>query len=144
MARGKPVRSELKKIFAEPRNWFFGAAWFLSIALSLFLNHQQNQKWNALNHPQIQLTNIFLIPFETLSQETTLNRHWGYHPLVFSILENGIERIQAFTELTFIDRTTKDRVFGSRRMMKLEDARDEQKRLNLSNVELVKHFQMKV
>jgi hypothetical protein len=114
-----------------------------AIVATCHFNKEQNAKWEALNQPRITPTNITLVAFEELDTSIAVKRDWGYPILYYPVIKDGVYtgRSRVYSELVFWDADKGERKWGNRIMTKLDDVKEESKRLHVpQNAPLKKHI----
>ncbi len=132
------------------RNWLSLvslAALCVSI-ISLYQTHdfnsQQDARWDSLNQPRFDITSTYFVAFEELDSDLALSRDWGYNPVLFSVIKDGVytNSYRLYNDLVFWDSNVNRRITGSKTMRTKGDAEIEARRLKLDNVIILKHFQV--
>jgi hypothetical protein len=118
---------------------------FISISaliVTLIYNNNQNTKWDALNKPKINPTNVTLVAFEEMDTRDAINRNWGYNILHYPMFKDGVYngRSRIYSELVFWDPTKNERAAGNRVMTTFDDVNEEAKRLNFKGMMIKKHL----
>lgn len=130
------------------RNWLSLAALIVSI-ISLNqtydFNSRQDARWDSLNQPRLDLTSTYLVAFDELDSDSAISQEWGYNPLLFSVIKDGVytQWYRLYNELVFWDSNANRRIIGPKTMRTIKDAEIEayRLRLKLQNVTVLKHFQ---
>jgi hypothetical protein len=118
-----------------------------SFIFTLYSNNLQNAKWAMLNQPRFELMPPFLVAFEELDFHTASSRHWGYKPLLFTVMMTGADaldtgRYRLYCDLKLFTSPDGIPISGTKTMHTVEDAEDEIKRLNLhGKIVVLKHIQ---
>ena len=106
----------------------------IALVAAFLFNREQNIKWNALNQPQIMVVNIKLIAYEELDTSLAIKRKWGYATLYHPVSKDGVYtgRSRVYSQLIFWDEKKNERkICGEMIMTKMEDVKEEIKRLRL-------------
>jgi hypothetical protein len=89
----------------------------------------------------------YLVAFEELDFHAATSRHWGYNPLLFTVMMKGAEaldtgRYRLYCDLKLFSSTDGILIPGTKIMHTVADAEDEIKRLNLhGKIVVQKHIQ---
>lgn len=116
----------------------------ISLYQTYDFNSQQDARWDSLNQPRFDITSTYFVAFEELDGNLALSRDWGYNPVLFSVIKDGVHTnlYRLYNDLVFWDSNANRRITGSKTIRTKGDAEIEALRLKLDNVIILKHFQV--
>jgi hypothetical protein len=129
-------KMDKESFFADPKVAISIFALLVSMA-SLFwtLMNQwdQNKRWDAINLGDLDLKDIRITGWKSVSDEEFKTTNWGYTAAFYPIMENSVAsgRLMIPFNLILVKKGTKSRIDGSNYFFTVDEGYKEIKRLNL-------------